>query len=73
MKLTIGQKILLGYSLAMLLMAITGIAAYRSSQRLLEANGWVQHTFLVIGASEDVRTNLLEIESAGRGYVVDVV
>ncbi len=70
MKLTIGQKILLGYSLAMLLMAITGIAAYRSSQRLLEANGWVQHTFLVIGASEGVRANLLEIESAGRGYVV---
>jgi methyl-accepting chemotaxis protein len=70
LRLTIGQKILLGYSLAMLLMAITGFAAYRSSQRLLEANGWVRHTFLVIGGAEDVRANLLELESAGRGYVV---
>ncbi len=32
MKLTIGQKILLGYGLAMLFMAITGIAAYRSTR-----------------------------------------
>ena len=70
MKLTIGQKILLGYGLAMLCMAITGIAAYRSTNRLLEANDWVQHTFLVIGDAEDVRSSLLEFESASRGYEI---
>ena len=70
MKLTIGQKILLGFGLAMLFMAITGIAAYRSTERLLEANGWVRHTFQVIGAAEDIRADLLEFESACRGYVL---
>lgn len=70
MKLTIGQKILFGYGIAMLFTGITGIAAYRGTDRLLEANGWVRHTFVVIGAAADVRTTLVEIESAGRGYVV---
>lgn len=70
MKLTIGQKILYGYGLAMLCMAITGIAAYKSSQRLLEGSNWVHHTFLVIGDTEAIGANLVEIESACRGYVV---
>ena len=55
MKLTIGQKILFGYGLAMLFMAITGIAAYRSTEHLLDANYWVRHTFLVIGEAKDIR------------------
>ena len=70
MKLTIGQKILLGYGLGMLLMVITGIAGYRGLTRLLEANGWVRHTFVAIAAAENIRTGLLEAENAGRGYVV---
>jgi methyl-accepting chemotaxis protein len=70
LKLNIGQKILIGYGLAMLSMAITGIAAYRSTEHLLEANDWVRHTFLVIGDAEEIRADLLEIESACRGFVV---
>jgi methyl-accepting chemotaxis protein len=70
LKLSIGQKILLGYGLAMLCMAITGIVAYRSTQQQLEANDWVRHTFLVIGDSEDIRANLTELESATRGYAI---
>ena len=58
MKLTIGQKILLGYGLGMVLMVITGFAGYRGLTRLLEANGWVRHTFIVIGAAEDLNAGL---------------
>ena len=54
----------------MLFMAVTGIAAYRSTEHLLEANNWVRHTFQVIGDAEDVRANLLELESACRGYEI---
>jgi methyl-accepting chemotaxis protein len=70
LKLNIGQKILLGYGLAMMLIGITGFAAYRSTGHLLEANEWVRHTFLVIGEAEDVRADLLEIESTILGYVI---
>ncbi len=68
MKLSIGQKILFGYGLAVLFMAATGIAAYRSTEYAVTANGWVLHTFLVIGDAEDVRADLLQLVSAGRGY-----
>ena len=37
MKLTIGQKILLGFGSAILFFAIAGIAAYRSTERLVDA------------------------------------
>jgi methyl-accepting chemotaxis protein len=69
-KLTIGKKILLGYGLAMLFIAITGVAAYRSTEYLLEANDWVRHTFLVIGEVEDIRSNVLEFESTCRAHAV---
>jgi methyl-accepting chemotaxis protein len=69
-RLTIGQKVLLGYGLAMVFMAMMAIAAYRNTGQLLSANDWVRHTFLVIGAAEDIRTNLIELESAERGYVI---
>jgi methyl-accepting chemotaxis protein len=69
LKLTIGRKIFLGYGLAMLFMAGTGIAAYLSIDRMLDANDWVQHTFVVIAGVEDIRAGLLELESAGRAYV----
>jgi methyl-accepting chemotaxis protein len=70
LKLTIGQKIFLGYGLAMLFMAMTGIAAYRSTANLLEAHGWVRHTYIVIADAEAIRVNLLDIQIASRSYVL---
>lgn len=70
LQLTIGQKILLGYVLAMALLAFTGFAAYRSAKGLLQANRWVRHTFQVIGDTQEVRTSLLDLQNAGRGYVL---
>ena len=70
MKLTIGQRILLGYGATLLCMALIAIAAYWSTGILLAANGLVRHTFLVMGNAEGIRANLVEIESASRGYVM---
>jgi methyl-accepting chemotaxis protein len=69
LRLTIGRKILLGYGLAVLFMAAMGITAYRSTDHLLEANRWVRHTFLVIAGAEVIHIDLVEIESACRGYL----
>jgi methyl-accepting chemotaxis protein len=70
LKLAIGPTILLGFGLAMLLMAGTGIAAHRSTERLRNANYWVGHTFQVIGEADKIRANLIEFESACRGFLV---
>src|SRR5579864_290524 len=50
-------------------MAFLGAAAYRSTDHLLTANRWVEHTFLVIDRAEHIHIDLVEIESAGRGFV----
>jgi CHASE3 domain sensor protein len=68
-KLTIGQKILLGYGVAVVFLVIMGTAAQWSTGRLLEANDWVRHTFLVIVDIEDMKASLLGIESDYRGYL----
>jgi methyl-accepting chemotaxis protein len=70
LKLSIGQKIFLGYGIAVLFMGLTGIASYRGTQSLLEANGWVRHTFVVIDETDNIRADVLGIESAARGYVL---
>jgi methyl-accepting chemotaxis protein len=70
LKLTVGQKILLGYGLAILFMALTGIAGYRGTERLLVANYWVRHTYLVIGEAKDIHSDLLQFESSRRGYMI---
>jgi methyl-accepting chemotaxis protein len=70
LKLTIGRKLILGFGMAILFIAIAGIAAYRSMQHLLEANYWVGHTFQVIAVAQDIRADLLQFESSRRGYII---
>jgi len=70
LKLTVGKKILLGYGLAMLFMALIGIAGYQGMQRLLDANYWVWHTYQVIGEAQNIRAELLQFESSRRGYLI---
>jgi methyl-accepting chemotaxis protein len=70
MKLTIGQKVLLGYGLALAFMAGIGIAAYRSTAHLVENAGWVTHTHTVLGETETILARLTEVESASRGYAL---
>lgn len=70
MKLTIAQKILLGFGSAILFIAVTGIAGYQSMKHLLEANYWVGHTFQVIAVAQDIRADLLQFETSRRGYII---
>src|SRR5271154_2420422 len=53
----------------MLFMALTGIAGYRGTVQLLDANYWVGHTFQVIDVAKDIRADMYEFESACRGYL----
>jgi methyl-accepting chemotaxis protein len=70
LRLTVGKKILLGYGLAMLFMALTAVAGYRGTERLLLANYWVRHTYQVIGEAKDIHADLLEFETSRRGYMI---
>jgi methyl-accepting chemotaxis protein len=70
LKLTIGQRILFGYGLAMLFMALTGMAGYRGTLKLLLANYWVRHTYLVISEAKDIRADLLQFQNSRREYII---
>jgi methyl-accepting chemotaxis protein len=70
MKLTIGRKIILGYSVALLIMAAIGVTAYRSTERLIDNASWVAHTHQVLGEVDDLLTKLADAENAARGYIL---
>jgi methyl-accepting chemotaxis protein len=70
MKLTIGQKVLLGYGLALTFLAGIAIPAYRSTTHLVDNVSWVTHTYVVLGETETMLVRLAEAESATRGYVM---
>jgi methyl-accepting chemotaxis protein len=70
MKLTIGQKVILGHGLALLFMAAIGITAYRSTARLIQNANWVTHTHLVLGEAEILLANTVDAESIDRGYIL---
>jgi methyl-accepting chemotaxis protein len=69
LKLTIGQKILFGYGFAILCMALTGIAAYTSTQQLFAADNLVSHTLRVIDVAREIRSDLFELNSASWAYI----
>src|SRR5689334_20552617 len=50
-------------------MVVTGWAGYRSTERLLDASGWVSHTYVVIGDADALRIDLLMLENGSRGYI----
>lgn len=70
MKLTIGQKIILGYGLALTFMAGIGIASYRSTVQLVENIRWLTHTYVVLGEAETILARMSEAESSGRGFAL---
>lgn len=62
---------LLGWILAaVVLMAIVGIVAYRSVNRLLIEQAWVTHTHQVIEKVDQTLSAVQALESASRGYTV---
>jgi methyl-accepting chemotaxis protein len=70
MKLTIGQKVILGHGLALLFMAAIGITAYWSTAHLAVNTNWVTHTHLVLGQADLMLARMVDSESVGRGYAL---
>jgi PAS domain S-box-containing protein len=57
-------------ALALVLLAIIGIAAYVSTRRLVASEQSVAHTREVQTLLEDLRSDILEAENSRRGYIV---
>jgi methyl-accepting chemotaxis protein len=70
MRLNIGNRIGLGYGLAILLFLLLAFSSYRSTKQLVDAARWREHTSDVISALEVLNTSIIDAESGQRGYVL---
>jgi PAS domain S-box-containing protein len=64
------RLILPSFVLAMLLLLITGIAAYRQDKRNVAAEQWVRHTYEVLGELNSTLLLIQDVETGSRGYVI---
>jgi len=70
MNLTIGKKMMLGFSLALLIIVAIGDASYRNTSKLVETFELVTHTHQVLNKLENLVGVLIDIEASQRGYII---
>ena len=68
--LSIRQKVLIGFGLAIIAVSVIAILAYRSTRGFIKTAAWVAHTRLVIENQEMLLRHVTEAESAARGFLV---
>lgn len=69
-KIDAEKMLLAGFVITLLLLVTLGLITYRVTNTLVEDNGWVEHTYQVIGLLEDTETAVINAETAQRGYVI---
>ncbi|WP_315791726.1 response regulator [Fischerella sp. JS2] len=66
----IGTKIGAGFALGLSIIAALGIISYRTTNNLIENSRWQAHTYEVINELDDLISQLKDIETAQRGYII---
>jgi PAS domain S-box-containing protein len=59
-----------GFALALLILAAIGALSYRNTKVLVDADYSVARSYSLIGTLDDLRAQVLEVESATRGYLI---
>ncbi len=70
MRLTIGNRITLGFGLAILLLLALAFASYRSTKRLQDLSDERQRSYQMLLQLQELRLLLVNAESSQRGYLL---
>ncbi|UOG75833.1 ATP-binding protein [Hymenobacter tibetensis] len=70
MRLKLNTKIILGFSLALSVLLLTSLGAYKSIQQLSFYTQQVQHTNQVLQHTSDLRMRIRDAQVAVRGYLL---
>jgi methyl-accepting chemotaxis protein len=70
MNMRIGTRILVGYGVALLLVGVVGIIAYRSISELTESAAWVAHSHRVKEVLAETLSAVKDAETGQRGFVL---
>ena len=63
-------KIILAFCLSILVLILISIYAYRNTRDYKSASDWVNHTQQVISQAQKILSDVQDIETAQRGYVI---
>jgi signal transduction histidine kinase len=64
------NKVTAGFGIALAILILVGVLSYRSMLHSDEDRQWVTHTHQVLEKLDAVLTNMLDIETGARGYVL---
>jgi methyl-accepting chemotaxis protein len=67
---TIGQQIIIGSALPLLMLVCLGAFSYHTSQEQIETSRSVTHTHAVIEGIEDVLSSIKDAQTGQRGFVI---
>lgn len=70
MKLHIEKRVLIGFLVTALVLAILGVFSFTSTQRLIDTAGLLSHATRVINNAELVVKSVVDIETGQRGFVI---
>ncbi len=70
MKWTVGAKIGTGFGLALAILAIIAVVAYRSTNKLIDSADWVAHTHQVLESLGGVIQAFTDAETGQRGFII---
>jgi methyl-accepting chemotaxis protein len=70
LSIRIGPRILAGYGLALIIVVVVGIIAYRGISELVDSADWVTHTHKVKETLSEVRSVLKDAETGQRGFLL---
>ena len=68
LKLSFRQQVFLGFAVSIFLVVVVGALSYNSIHQLEDDTEWVEHTQTVINTSDDMLQQLIDAETAMRGY-----
>ncbi len=68
--LNVGKKIAIGYAVALMLFLIVGVITFRNTTMLVQTSDWVSHTYEVIEHVKTVRSELKDLETGQRGFLL---
>lgn len=69
-KLTFKQQVLTGFTVSLLFVLVSAVTSYFSVEKLKEDTKWQGHTYEVINLIKNVETQVLNSESALRGFIL---
>ncbi|MEK7435150.1 MAG: response regulator, partial [Cyanobacteriota bacterium] len=69
-KITLNQKILSGFIVCTIILLIISILSFRNSEKVIDSNQWVNHTYEVLNEFEKILLSSVYIQSGTRGFVI---